>query len=74
MDPSLNQFYRKFKQQVDPPNIPSGTVLKHPDVQLALERRFFNLPASEFSMYQAKILRTVVERIQQAIGDNEDEV
>ena len=74
MDPSLVEFYRKFKQQIDPPNIPSGSVLKNYDVQVVLERRFFNLPASEFSTYQAKILRTVVERIQQAIGDDEDEV
>lgn len=74
MDPSLVEFYRKFKQQIDPPSIPSGSVLKNHDVQVVLERRFFNLPASEFSAYQAKILRTVVERIQNAIVDNEDEV
>lgn len=74
MDPSLIEFHRKFKQQIDPPDIPSGSVLKNPDVQLTLEKRFFNLPASEFSAYQAKTLRTVIERIQQAIGDDEDEV
>jgi hypothetical protein len=74
MDPSLIQFYRKFKQQVDPPDVPSGAVLKNPDVQLVLERRFFNLPAFEFSAYQAKTLRTVIERIQLAIGNDEDQV
>lgn len=74
MDRSLVEFYRKFKQQVDPPGIPPGNVLKNPDVQLTLERRFFDLPASEFSAYQAKTLRLVVERIQQAIGNDEDQV
>jgi hypothetical protein len=74
MDPPLIEFYRKFKQQIDPPNIPSGSVLKNPDVQLVLERRFFNLPASDFSTYQAKILRSVIDRIQQAIGEDEDAV
>jgi hypothetical protein len=74
MDRSLVEFYRKFKQQIDPPNVPSGAVLKNPDVQLVLERHFFNVAAEDLSAYQAKILRTVVERIQNAITDPEDEV
>ena len=74
MDQSLAEFYRKYSQQIDPPGIPSGSVLRHPDVQLTLERRFFNQPASEYSAYQAKILRAVVERIQQAIEGNDEEV
>ena len=74
MDRSLVEFYRKFKQQIEPPNVPPGAVLKNPDVQVVLERRFFDLPAADLSAYQAKILRTVVERIQNAIGDEEDEV
>ncbi|ETN42555.1 uncharacterized protein HMPREF1541_01712 [Cyphellophora europaea CBS 101466] len=73
MDQSLAEFYRKYSQQIDPPGIPSGSVLRHPDVQLTLERRFFNQPASEYSAYQAKILRAVVERIQQAIEGNDEE-
>ncbi|KPI41094.1 Protein-lysine N-methyltransferase efm3 [Cyphellophora attinorum] len=73
MDRSLVEFYRKFKQQIDPPNVPSGAVLKNPDVQLALERHFFNVAAEDLSAYQAKILRTVVERIQTAITDPEEE-
>jgi hypothetical protein len=74
MDRALVEFYRKFKQQIDPPNVPPGTTLKQHDVQIALERRFFNLDAGELSTYQAKILRTVVDRIQGAIEDPEEEV
>jgi hypothetical protein len=74
MDQSLVEFYRKFKQQIDPPNVPSGSVLKNPDVQQVLERRFFQVAAEDLSAYQAKILRTVVERLQNAITDPEEEV
>ena len=74
MDRSLVEFYRKFKQQIDPPGIPSGTVLKHPDVQRALENRFFNIKAESLSAYQARILRVVIERTQNAITDPEEEV
>lgn len=74
MDRSLVEFHRKVLQQIDPPSIPAGAVLKQPDVQRLLEDDFFNVPAEEITAYQAKVLRAVVERIQKAITNDEDEV
>jgi hypothetical protein len=77
MDPKLVLFYRQYLQQVDDLTYPPGDLLLDPSVQEQVSLNFFdpeirkNLPPG---LYQRKVSKTLVERIEAAIKDPDEDV
>ena len=70
---------RQYLQLIDPNDlaIPSSEALRSPDLQGTLYNTMFNrinLPFSPLVRYQFRVLKKVVNAIEQAIADPEEDV
>jgi hypothetical protein len=76
MDPSLTSFYRQYLQQVNEPVFPTARTLLDPYVQEQIYHYMFessqaNLPPVR---YRKRILKTIIERIESAVEDPDEDV
>ena len=76
MDPSLTQFYRQYLQQVNEPLFPAAKTLLDPYMQEQIYHYLFNSSQAHLppARYQKRILKTIIERIESAIEDPDEEV
>ena len=74
---SFQLFKRQYFQQLDALSFPSAELLKRPDVQAYIYRSMFNADQRPYlppSRYQKWVLKIILEKIENAIEDPEEDV
>jgi protein-lysine N-methyltransferase EEF2KMT len=77
MDPALTQFYRQYLQQIHELSYPAPKVLLQPYAQEQIFHYMFDgshgspLPPVN---YQRRVLKTILDKIESAIQDPDEDV
>ena len=76
-EPILAKFYRQYLQVIDDVTYPPGPLLVKQDVQNCLYKYFFDASQNKFlppARYQARILKHIIQEIEKACKDPEEDV